>query len=673
MDALLHAVVSNALCAVPLALLVAGITRVCRRPAVAHALWLLVLLKLLTPPLVALPVLGSPCGEGYGVPSTQHGVPSTEYSVLRTAYSVLHEPDPRVSTSTDTQQPATAASEVADEYDPAPSRTAALSWQSALIIAWLFGAALWWSLTAWRLGRFHSCLRWASPASDAIGQQAGMIAAALGVRRCPRVWFVPATVSPMLWAFAGAPRLLLPTALWEGLTETQRDTLLAHELAHWRRGDHWVRRLEIAALGLYWWHPVVWWARRGLHEAEEQCCDAWVVWALPAAAADYAEALVATVAFLSRPHLALPAAASGVGRVASIKRRLTMILREPRPRALSWPGFVAVLVAAAVLLPLRPGWAEPLADELTKNAEPGVEAPKTPAQGQNPGQPAAAPEQPSAATPQEVLKMKAAIARPSDTVPTVKFEQAKDEVDMMGAQLEIRKAELSEAECRVKKQERLLKTTQQLFSKGYAGKEALENSQDELAVVTLQLNAKKAIVREAEIRLRKAVRNLQSLASPAARPEPEGPAPAGRPRDERSLQDIEKKLDDLLKEVEEMRRSLRPKKASGSDGTGVEFMMLGHELNIPFVIDEARRDRVKEVQLYCSTDRGRTWQQIAKAGPGERLFRCRTSEYGPHWFAVRTLDRDGNAEPKDITVAVPLLQVMVVDRDTFPRSALPKQ
>src|SRR4051794_34762403 len=55
MDALVHAALHNALLAIPLALLAAAVVRL-GRPAVAHALWLLVLLKLLTPPLIALPV-----------------------------------------------------------------------------------------------------------------------------------------------------------------------------------------------------------------------------------------------------------------------------------------------------------------------------------------------------------------------------------------------------------------------------------------------------------------------------------------------------------------------------------------------------------------------------------------------------------------------------------------
>jgi beta-galactosidase len=37
---------------------------------------------------------------------------------------------------------------------------------------------------------------------------------------------------------------------------------MAHELAHLRRCDHWVRRLELVVTALYWWFPPVWLARK---------------------------------------------------------------------------------------------------------------------------------------------------------------------------------------------------------------------------------------------------------------------------------------------------------------------------------------------------------------------------------------------------------------------------
>ncbi len=109
----------------------------------------------------------------------------------------------------------------------------------------------------------------------------------------------------MIWAPIGLPRLLLPENLWDRLDERQQDTVLIHELAHLRRRDHWVRRLEAVVLGLYWWSPVAWWARRQVEQAEEQCCDSWVLGELPEAAEAYAEALVATAVFLSGPRTRL--------------------------------------------------------------------------------------------------------------------------------------------------------------------------------------------------------------------------------------------------------------------------------------------------------------------------------------------------------------------------------
>src|SRR5262249_49103398 len=138
-----------------------------------------------------------------------------------------------------------------------------------------------------------------------------------------------------------------------------------------RRRDHWVRLVELAATGLYWWHPVVWWARRELHEAEEQCCDAWVVAVLRGAGRAYALALLEAVAFFSHARSALPAAASGIGQVPHLKRRLTMILQGTSPRSLSWAGCLGVF-ALGLLLPVLPvGAQQPPGKDPTKRADPG--------------------------------------------------------------------------------------------------------------------------------------------------------------------------------------------------------------------------------------------------------------------------------------------------------------
>ena len=52
------------------------------------------------------------------------------------------------------------------------------------------------------------------------------------------------------------------SAITEGEKSSVREYVLVHELAHFARRDHLVRVLELFVTVLYWWHPVVWLARR---------------------------------------------------------------------------------------------------------------------------------------------------------------------------------------------------------------------------------------------------------------------------------------------------------------------------------------------------------------------------------------------------------------------------
>jgi hypothetical protein len=231
-------------------------------------------------------------------------------------------------------------------------------------------------VAAVRLRRFRHLLLHARPASATLQAEAESLAQRLGLTHAPGVWLVPGVVSPMLWAVGRAPRLLVPAGLLGRLGDEQRAALLLHELAHLRRRDHWVRWLELVVMALYWWLPLIWWARRALQEAEEECCDAWVVWALPHAARAYALALVETLDFLAEARPALPVAASGLGHVSLLRRRLTMILRGTTPRSLTRLGFLAVLGLGALLLPLLPTLAQPPADPRPAGATRGAAEPE---------------------------------------------------------------------------------------------------------------------------------------------------------------------------------------------------------------------------------------------------------------------------------------------------------
>jgi hypothetical protein len=111
-----------------------------------------------------------------------------------------------------------------------------------------------------------------------------------------------------------------------------------------------VRWLEIVLLGVYWWHPVLWWARRKLQQSEELCCDARVVSLYPALAKEYARALVEAVRFTSGREVLAPCGAAGPGGADLLKKRIVMILRGVSPRV-GWSLRLALGGLACIVLP----------------------------------------------------------------------------------------------------------------------------------------------------------------------------------------------------------------------------------------------------------------------------------------------------------------------------------
>ncbi len=379
MESLVHALFSNAIAATVLAVIATCLARSCRRPALTHSLWLLVMVKLITPPIVpiALPFTNAiaPVQSiamktdddhdlGPGGPAERLSLlPGTDPSLTSPAdappLEVASEPAETVETLAAAIGEPRSIDRFAAETRSAAAPSTGWRWEQLILAIILSGAVGWWTLATVRIIQFERVLLELQPVLEEWQSHTDNMAKRMGLRRCPRLCLVPGRVPPMLWAIGGKPRLLVPSQLWESMEEDERTSLVLHELAHLKRRDHWVRWLELIVAGLYWWHPVAWWARRQLREAEEQCCDAWVVWAMPHKARTYAAALLAALEFVSGACTApaVASATSGNGHLSCLKRRFRMIVRAKTPKSLSWAGRIAVLGLATLLLPLAPSWA----------------------------------------------------------------------------------------------------------------------------------------------------------------------------------------------------------------------------------------------------------------------------------------------------------------------------
>ena len=374
MTTLLNIALLNAFTVLPLAVLAFVVGRAARRPALSHVLWVLVLLKFVTPPLFHLPVTIDVPVADVGHVSNVHAA-----DVAPAANAFTRPSDEAVTAGSQFATSSAHRAEVANTELPiftsavvshidrkstsffaSTLKTCSTiwarhaDWRWLLLFGWLTGSGLWLSWQLLRAIRFHRRVLRSAAAVSELQQQTDHLADALRLQRAPQVLIVNAAVSPMLWGCGSRAKLLFPSDLAERLDDEARATLLTHELAHFARGDHWVRLLELIATSLFWWHPIVWLAKQQIEAAEEECCDAWVVGQFPESPKLYAEALLDTIDYLCERRQALPPVACGLGQAHFLRHRLTKIMRGASPKALTRRGRFATALVAALLLPLQP-------------------------------------------------------------------------------------------------------------------------------------------------------------------------------------------------------------------------------------------------------------------------------------------------------------------------------
>src|SRR5436309_526058 len=84
------------------------------------------------------------------------------------------------------------------------------------------------------------------------------------------------------------------------------------------------------------------------------------------------------------------------------------------------------------------------------------------------------------------------------------------------------------------------------------------------------------------------------------------------------------------------------------------------EIRVPFGRDTT--NRLKQVQLYVSTDMGRDWRLAQTAPPDAGFFPPFTAVAdGTYWFAVRSIDFQDRPNPANIAQLTPQLKI-VLDR-----------
>src|SRR5688572_27291590 len=203
MQTLVPLIVGNTAVALALALVAWACGR-WGRPALAHVVWVLVIVKLLTPPVWRVEVIEERAVEAAPV------VVGVKVAAVPSA----------VSAKPQAAEPAAPAPIALTIIPPAPARS--LSTFQIILAMWVAGSAVTLVLAGGRVTRFVRVLRRASPADDALRKEVEKLASRIDLFRIPRVLIVNEDLSPMLWFVGGSPRLILPRTLLERMTAHQR-------------------------------------------------------------------------------------------------------------------------------------------------------------------------------------------------------------------------------------------------------------------------------------------------------------------------------------------------------------------------------------------------------------------------------------------------------------------
>ena len=319
------------------------------RPGAQHLLWFLLFLKLITPPLINWPwpaqflawlrpqeqVANAPAD----VPvSFRHvGVPNVA-GVVEPAVEPSVEPSEPIALPISPIPPA-----AIDDVPPA------LEFEQIAVAVWIAGGVLLAAYTVVALRRQRSLLRASAHAPRPLVAAIAHVASKLGLRP-PRAALSEHISSPLVCC-VGRPRLLWPAMMSEPDVVARCDGVIAHELAHLARRDHYLVYAELLVSVCCWWNPLMWLIRRWLRETRELACDAIAIAAVREPRPDYAQRILSLSVSRFDSLSFAPAFGAGSSSRRFLKRRLTMVFDDRVSGRVSLSGLALAVFLAAVALP----------------------------------------------------------------------------------------------------------------------------------------------------------------------------------------------------------------------------------------------------------------------------------------------------------------------------------
>lgn len=270
------------------------------------------------------------------------------------------------------QNPAALASTTVIQVDSTWTKQLGLG----LLWLWLAGCSL---MLAHQLKKLWSCRVFLRACRPIEGVQLPQIFArvkrSLNLRQTVDFLESDSLATPIVLAWR-RPTIVLPADILFSLSTNQLHSVLAHELAHIRRQDHWMVALESLARILYWWNPLVHRMSHQLNHLREMICDD-IVTTLTEQPDDYARSIIQIAERTAICPVYVSSLGIGLSPIGELERRVKRILAGRSYRvdlgitkrfALGLTALSSILIAGLLFAQVPPAKTDKPGSE--SNAEP---------------------------------------------------------------------------------------------------------------------------------------------------------------------------------------------------------------------------------------------------------------------------------------------------------------
>ena len=293
-----------------------------------HALWLMVLLRLLLPVTFESPV-------------------NIPYPVFLDKPAAAVSPETKAESdayidSTDIKPAAAEENAAESESASAPPAALNLNIKTVVFDIWLGAAALFLAVNLFRIIAFSLKIR--NNVSTDIRYEINLDHAKklLGIKRNVRIAESEYAGIPFVYG-CFRPIILLPRGFFQSIGDEKTSYIILHELCHVKRHDLIINYLWLPARAIHWFNPFVHIAYKSYLNTIEEACDEMVVKCLGSGGkCEYSQSMLDVIR-LYKKRRSLPLSVSFGSRETAIKRRVVKIM-NPRKKSKTF-AFVTILTA----------------------------------------------------------------------------------------------------------------------------------------------------------------------------------------------------------------------------------------------------------------------------------------------------------------------------------------